>query len=425
MLLENNQIDEVADTLRPDHFYSDINGSIYAAVLKLYESNKKVDAVTLAEQLDKDGKLEEIGGVPYLLELLEAVPHAAHTRHYADTIVEDWRRRETINIGQELAAHGHDKGREIRDTIANADKKLCDIAMSRESRETTIEDCLLAAMDDVNERIQKGGMTGVSMGYSNLDDITGGMAKTDMVVVAARPSMGKTSFMMCMARAAAQNGIFTGVFSLEQSKVKIAERFVVADTGLDSHNVRLGRLEPADRHAFLDSASKLAKLPIVVQDTPSMSVSEIGAAARRLKRRSNLGIIFVDYLQRIRSTSSRLQRDQQVAEISRALKDLAQYLEIPVVCLAQLNRGVENREDKRPRLADLRESGAIEQDADQILFIHRPDQYNPDEKPGMAEIIVGKNRDGRTGIAELSYRKHCYRFELPAEEWQQPPGGMF
>jgi replicative DNA helicase len=422
ILIQNDSFDEIGDFLKSEHFYLDTHQSIYTAIVEMYHASIKIDAVTLAERLEKNGRLEDIGGVPYILELLETVPHAAHAKYYADIVVEQFRRRESINVGVELQHKCRDMLEPIEDTIGNADQKLVDIVnIGTANREVSIGQCLMDAMDTINDRLNQQGLAGVSTGYSDLDEVTGGMCKSNLVILGARPSMGKTALMLNMARATAQNGIFTAIYSLEQSMLALAERFIVADSQLDGHNVRSGKLGEADRFAILESASKLNNLPIVIADNASMSVTEIMASARRLKRRNNLGMVFIDYLQIIRSDEPKAPREQQVSTIAKRLKQMSKALDIPVVALSQLNREVEKREDKRPRLSDLRETGAIEQDADLIMFLHRPDAYNPEEKPGEAEVVVAKNRDGRVGVVSLAYRKHCFRFDTLSR--QDFPGG--
>lgn len=419
LMLENDAIDEVAGLLKPEHFYSDIHQSIYDAILALYHANRKADIVTLAEKLDAAGTLAEYGGPPYLLELLETVPHAAHVVYYAEIVIDKFRRRACLNIGRDLIHKGADAD-DVNDVIAAADLALVDVANTgRENRMQSLEDTLADALVSINARVGHHGLAGVSTGNPDVDGITAGLVNSTLTVVAARPSMGKTAYMLLLAETAAKAGVVTGVYSLEQSRLALAERFAVRESQLDGHNVRTGMLSEADRFALLDGMRKLGALPILIDDTPNLSVSEIAASARRMKRRKGLGLVLIDYLQYIKADDARVPREQQVASITKRLKSLAKSLEIPVVVLAQLNRGVEAREDKRPRLADLRESGAIEQDADMVLFIHRPDQYNPQDRPGEAEIIVAKNRDGRTGIANLIYRKHCFRFDPLSRE--EPP----
>jgi replicative DNA helicase len=421
MMLENDAIDEVAGLLKPEHFYSDIHQMIYEAILKLYAENRKADILTIADGMNASGKLEEIGGPPYLLELLETVPHAAHVSYYAEIVIDKFRRRGCLNVGRDLIREAADSD-DINDAISKADMNLVEVANTgRENRMQSLFDTLADSLTAINARGGGKGLAGISTGNPDVDAITAGLVNSTLTVVAARPSMGKTAYMLLLAEIAAKSGVVTGIYSLEQSRLALAERFAVREAMLDGHNVRTGMLSEADRFALLEGARVLGQLPILIDDTPNLSVSEIAASARRMKRRKGLGLVLIDYLQYIKADDLRIPREQQVAQITKRLKGLAKNLDIPVVVLAQLNRGVESREDKRPRLADLRESGAIEQDADMVLFIHRPDQYNPLDRPGEAEIIVAKNRDGRTGIANLVYRKHCFRFDPLSREEPQPP----
>jgi replicative DNA helicase len=276
-----------------------------------------------------------------------------------------------------------------------------------------MEDILLAAMERINSRFEhQGVVSGLTTGFTELDRQTNGFQPSELVIIAARPSMGKTAFVCNVARwvaASAERGVL--LFSLEQSKLELAERFLCIDARLDGHKVRKGLLDEPERHALLAAANTLSNLPMYIDDTPSRTVAQISAITRRLKRRHGLGLVIIDYLQLIEPEDKKANREQQIAQITRRLKGIAKENDLPVVALSQLNRGVELREDKRPRLADLRESGAIEQDADIVMFLHRPEAYKPEDRPGEAEVIVAKHRSGPTGIVTLRWRKESMQFE--------------
>jgi replicative DNA helicase len=275
-----------------------------------------------------------------------------------------------------------------------------------------MRDIMHDTLDRINTRLGKeGSISGLSTGFVELDRQSNGFQPSELVILAARPSMGKTAFVCNIAEYVAGAGeTATLIFSLEQSKLELAERFLCIRAKLDGHKLRKGMLEPDERHALIDASAELSELPLFIDDSPGRTVAQIGAICRRLKRRNNLGLVIIDYLQLIEPEDTRANREQQIAQITRRLKGIAKENNLPVIALSQLNRGVELREDKRPRLADLRESGAIEQDADIVMFLHRPDAYNPEDRPGLAEVIVAKHRSGPTGIVSLQWRKESMTF---------------
>jgi replicative DNA helicase len=414
MLLENHAIDEVADTLRPENFYSDVHQTIYAAMLRLHENGIKVDAITLAEELDNRNQLEDIGGVPYLLEILETVPHAAHVKYYSGIVRDKWIQRSLTNVCTEVLRDCYEGADDTEDVLQKAERGIFQILENQETgAKLSMDEIMLATLDRINSRLGKdGSISGLPTGFQDLDRQTNGFQPAELVILAARPSMGKTAFVCNIAEWVAGAGETTTlIFSLEQSKLELAERFLCIRAKLDGHRLRKGMLEPDERHALLDASSELSRLPLFIDDQPGRTVGQIGAICRRLKRRNNLGLVIIDYLQLIEPEDKRANREQQIAQITRRLKAIAKENEVPVIALSQLNRGVELREDKRPRLADLRESGAIEQDADIVMFLHRPDAYNPEDRPGLAEVIVAKHRSGPTGIVSLQWRKESMRFD--------------
>jgi replicative DNA helicase len=415
ILLENNAIDEVADTLIAAHFYSDAHQLIYTGILKLYENGVRgIDAVTLAEELDRRQQLDEVGGVTYLLEILETVPHAAHVREYAKIVRDRWIQRSLTQVCTEVLRDCYEGTDDTEDVLQKAERGVFQILESQESAQKIgMDEIMLDTLDRINTRFDKdGSISGLTTGFSDLDRQTNGMQPTELVILAARPSMGKTAFVVNIAEAVASvAGAGVLIFSLEQSKLELAERFLCIRARLDGHRLRKGELDDAERHALLEASNELSKLPLFIDDQPGRTVAQISAIARRLKRRDKLGVIIIDYLQLIEPEDKRQPREQQIAGITRRLKGIAKENSVPVIALSQLNRGVELREDKRPRLADLRESGAIEQDADIVMFLHRPDAYDPQDRPGLAEVVVAKHRSGPTGIVNLTWIRSQMRFE--------------
>jgi replicative DNA helicase len=415
LLLMNDAIDEVADVLQANYFYADNHQRIYAAIHHLYESGVRgIDAVTLLEELSRRGETEEVGGPLYLAEILEAVPHAAHAKYYANIVREKWIQRSLIFACTQVLRECYDAASDTDEILQHAEQAVFRILEQQEASEKiAIGDILIDAFDRINERLEtEGTISGLATGFSDLDGKTNGFQSSELIILAARPSMGKTALVCNIAEAVAREskkGVL--IFSLEQSKLELAERFLCIRAQINGHDLRAGDLDEAQRHRMMKASSELSELPLFIDDQPGRSMPQIGAISRRLKRQHKLGLIILDYLQLIEPEERGAPREQQIAQITRRLKYLAKELAVPVIALAQLNRGVELREDKRPRLADLRESGAIEQDADLVMFLHRPDAYDPEDRPGEAELIIAKHRSGPTGIVPLTWRKEFMRFE--------------
>ncbi|MBX3449203.1 MAG: replicative DNA helicase [Planctomycetaceae bacterium] len=415
ILLENNSIDEVADFLHPSHFHADANQTIYQTILRMNERGVHgIDPVTLAEELDKQRKLEDVGGVPALLEILDAVPHAANVRYYANIVREKWIQRTLTQVCTEVLRDCYEGAEDTEDVLQKAERGIFQILEEQESgHKIAMDEILLDTLARINDRVGKEGtISGLPTGFQDLDRQTNGFQPTELVILAARPSMGKTAFVCNLAEwisGPGQTGVV--IFSLEQSKLEIAERFLCIRARLDGHKVRKGLLDEPERQALVTAADELSQIPLFIDDQPGRTVGQIAAITRRLKRRRNIGLVIIDYLQLIEPEDKKANREQQIAQITRRLKGIAKENSLPVIALSQLNRGVELREDKRPRLADLRESGAIEQDADIVMFLHRPDAYNPEDRPGEAEVVVAKHRSGPTGIVTLRWRKESMRFE--------------
>jgi len=428
ILLWNDAIDEVAEFLHAEHFYSDAHRRIYAAIQHLYDRGiRGIDAVTLAEELERRGELEEIGGPAYLHDVLEAVPHAAHAKYYANIVRDKHIQRSLISACTDILRETYDATRDTEEILQNAEQRVFAILEQQEREQKfALKEILLDAFDRIKDRLEKaGGISGLATSFTDIDAKTSGFQPAELIVLAARPSMGKTALVCNWAEGIARDaGRGVLLFSLEQSKLELAERFLCIAAAIDGHKLRSGDLNEEERHKLMEASSSLSELPLFIDDQPGRTTGQIGAIARRLKRQHDIGIIIIDYLQLIEPEDKRAPREQQIALITRRLKHLAKELNIPVVALAQLNRGVELREDKRPRLADLRESGAIEQDADLVMFLHRPDAYQADDRPGEAELIVAKHRSGPTGIVNLTWRKEFMKFE-DFSPLREPAGGYF
>lgn len=415
ILLENHFVDEVADVLIADHFYLDSHQRIYKAILRLHESGVHgFDAVTVGDSLKQQNELQEVGGYDYLTELLESVPHAAHAKYYASIIRDKAVQRRLIFACTDILKNAYDEASETDDLLNQAEQQIFSILEQQEAgNKFELSEILLETFKRIADRRERGGsISGLSTGFRDLDKQTNGLQSSELVILAARPSMGKTAFVLNLAEAVAdrsQAGVV--VFSLEQSKHELAERFLCIRGKLDMHKLRKGELTEDEYDKLMRTASELDALPIFIDDSPGRSMSQINAICRRLKRKDDIRLVIIDYLQLIEPEDKRAPREQQIAQITRRLKFLAKELSIPVMALAQLNRGVELRDDKRPRLADLRESGAIEQDADIVMFLHRPEMYNVEDHPGEAEVIVAKHRNGPTGIVKLTFEKQYLRFQ--------------
>ncbi len=415
ILLMNEAIDEIAEVLRPEHFYNDAHQKIYAAMHDLYERGiRGIDAITLAEELNVREELDDVGGVPYISQILEAVPHAAHARYYADIVRGKFVQRSLIHACTEVVENAYQATEDTDSLLDSAEQKIFNILNQQgEGARLGMKDILMDAFTRIDARLASDrDITGLSTGFVDLDHTTTGFQPAELVILAARPSMGKTALVCNIAEGVARNedkGVL--IFSLEQSRLELAERFLCITAKINGHDLRSGNLTQDQRDRMMTASSDLSTLPLFIDDQPGKTMPQMSAVARRLHRSSPLGLIIIDYLQLIEPEDKRIGREQQIAQITRRLKFLCKELDVPMIALAQLNRGVELREDKRPRLADLRESGAIEQDADLVMFLHRPDAYDPQDRPGEAEVVIAKHRSGPTGIVRLTWRKEFMRFE--------------
>ena len=417
VLLDNDVLHDIVPILGVSDFYRDIHQTIYQAIRDLYDEGKGIDAITLADELIHRDQFDKIGGDETLTEIVTSVGHAANARYYAGIVRERAIGRQLIESATEIIRDGYSNQYTAQELLESAERKVFAIAEEQIQGDTVeLKDVMAQAMDAISARAESGGhaITGVASGLIDLDDITGGFQPGQLVVLAARPSMGKTALALNICDHAAME-MKTSVLcvSLEMGHQEIAERLLCARSRIDGYKLRTGMgLGNREMTHLAKAFGELSKgAPIFIDDTPARNMLQITASSRRLKLRSKLGLIVLDYIQLVDSEDSRDSRQEQIAKISRRLKTLARELEVPVIALSQLNRAVESREDRRPRMADLRESGAIEQDADIVLLLHRPDYYDANDQPGIAELIVAKNRNGRTDTVKLTFLKNLTRFE--------------
>jgi replicative DNA helicase len=415
VLLENDALNRVLEILREDDFYREAHRRIFSAILHLYEHSEPVDLVTLSEVLKTRGELEDVGGIAYLNALVNGVPTAANIAYYAKIIKEKAILRKLINRATEIVSQSYSNSGDVDEFIDQAERTIFEISEDRVRPSFyPIKDLIKAGFKTIERLYEKRQLiTGVPTGFQRLDELTSGLQPSDLIIIAGRPSMGKTAFALNIAQnAAVQASVPAAIFSLEMSKEQLALRMLCSEAKVDAHRLRGGFLGEADWPKLTRAAGSLSEAPLFIDDTPGISALEMRAKARRLKLEHNLGLVIVDYLQLMRGRASVDSREQEISDISRSLKALAKELAIPVIALSQLNRRVEDRGDKRPQLSDLRESGAIEQDADVILFLYRDEVYNKtEENRGKAEIIVGKQRNGPTDKVDLTFLDKYTRFE--------------
>jgi len=422
-VLLRNEVLTNLDTLEVDDFYDPRHKAVFAAMRNLEATAKPIDLVTLEAELDKMGKLDAIGGVAFLGELLLRVPAPENVPHYAEIVSDKHAARKLMLASAEIAARGYEDYGDVRDYLDQAEAAIFEVTQRQDKAgPERMKELVKRVFSSLDERFNSpDGITGVPSGFADLDGKTAGLQPTELIILAARPAMGKTSFALSIVQNAAVAGQWPClVFSLEMSSTQLAERMLCSEARVDSSALRRGQLQRQDMTNLTYAAGTLSKAPILIDDTPALSLRELRARARRFRSNKELfagkkmGLIVIDYLQLMRgnSTSKQTSREQEISEISRGLKSLAKELNCPVLALSQLNRSLESRTDKRPQLSDLRESGAIEQDADLIVFIYRDEVYNKDsEAPGIAEIILGKNRHGATGTVETRFEGRFTRFE--------------
>ena len=414
ILLDPLSIAKVLQFLHPEDFYRENNGQVYRAALDLFAAGEPIDNVTLAAQLQTMGMLDRIGGRAQLASMQSSVPTSANIEYYGRILKEKAYKRRLISAGANIAGFGYDDGVEAEEAINQAQSLVFGVADDRDQRELAkLYDLLGPAMERISLQMESGqGVVGVPSGFHDLDRMTGGFKDSDLIIVVGRPSMGKTSLALNIALfSALEHKKAIAIFSLEMSKEQLTERLLTEQAQIDVQRMHRGQLSEAEFDRISNALGPLGEASIYIDDTPAMDELTLQLKARQAKMRHNIDMIVVDYLQlmhgRSRGDDNRV---QEVSSISRALKGLARELRVPVIAISQLSRAPEQRPDKRPILSDLRESGAIEQDSDLVMFLYRPEYYKSDERPGIAEVIVAKHRNGPTGMIELKFRRDHTRF---------------
>ena len=437
MLIDNDAVPKAIEILKAESFFDKRNRVIFESMSSLYESNEPIDTVSVYEELKKEGKSDDAGGAAYLSKLTQDISSAANIDYHARVVLEKWILRQLISASFEIANSAYEGNEDVFDLLDAAESKIFQISEkgikeSFKSMDKAVKEAL-----ELIEAIHSKSISSFSVptGFFELDELLGGFQKSDLIIIAARPSMGKTAFAMSAARnAAIDHQVPIAVFSLEMATIQLATRLISAEARINAHNVRTGKFKAEEGAKISRTVHKLSKAPIYIDDTPAISILELRAKARRLKNEKNIGLIIIDYLQLLSASYNMESREREISTISRSLKALAKELNIPVVALSQLNRQVESRTDKRPMLSDLRESGSIEQDADVVIFLYRPEVYgitqfsagdmNGETTEGVAEIIIGKQRNGPIGDVKLRFIKDYARFEnLDRFRQHQLPAG--
>lgn len=420
ILIENTALYKAIELISLNDFYKEAHKKIFLSMIELNEKNEAIDLVTLTEYLRNRNELDSVGGATYLSLLANTVPTAANIKYHSKIVYEKALLRNLINTATEIVSYGYENSRDIEELLDYAENAIFSISEKKiKPSFSAIRDIIKDSFETIEKLSEKKErVTGIPTGFYDLDMLTSGFQSSDLIIVAGRPSMGKTAFCLCIAQhAGIEKGQPVAIFSLEMAKEQLVIRMLCAEARVDSHKLRSGFLAKSDWPKLTTAAGRLSEAPIFIDDTPGTSVLEMKAKARRLKSEHGLSLIIVDYLQLMSGRGERRRggpdtREQEISEISRSLKALAKELSVPVIALSQLNRAVESRQDKRPMLADLRESGAIEQDADVILFIYRDEVYKQtEENKGVAEIIIGKQRNGPVGIIKMAFIDKYTRFE--------------
>ena len=415
MLTDKEAVNAAIETLKEDAFYRDDNRIIFEAIVNLYSKSEPVDIITLKDELESMDKFEQVGGFEYLASLPDKVPTTANVQKYIKIVEEKSILRKLIRTANEIIELGYSPTEDVEDIMDGAEKKIFDIMQSKNQKGyTPIKDVLVESFTKLEELYnRKQHITGVPTGFAELDYKTAGLHGSELILVAARPAMGKTAFALNIAANAALRGNApVAIFSLEMSKDQLVNRILCSEAMVDSNKVRTGKLEEEDWVKLAGAIGPLSETEIYIDDTPGISVMEIRTKCRKLKMEKNIGLVVIDYLQLVQGSNKRGgSREQEISEISRSLKILAKEINVPVIALSQLSRAVEQRPDHRPMLSDLRESGAIEQDADIVMFLYRDDYYNKEsEKKDIAEVIIAKQRGGSTGTVELLWMGNYTKF---------------
>lgn len=414
ILLEEEALITATERLRTEDFYRTAHQYIFQAMLDLAEGHQPVDLVTLTARLNDKKQLEEVGGVAYLAELANAVPTSANVDYYAQIVEEKSLLRRLIRTATQIVTEGYASEEDVGGLLSDAEQRILEISNRRTgSGFISIRDVLLEVFERVEFlHSQRGGITGIPSGFPDLDKMTSGFQRSDLIIVAARPSVGKTAFALNVAQNIGVRAKETvAIFSLEMGAAQLVQRMICAEANVDAGRIRTGQLEGDDWEKLTMAIAALSEANIYIDDSPAVTVADIRAKCRRLKTERGLGMILIDYLQLIHGRGKGDNRQQEVSEISRTLKQIARELDVPVIALSQLSRGVEQRQDKRPMMSDLRESGSIEQDADIVSFLYRDDYYDKEsEKKNIIEIIIAKQRNGPVGTVELVFMKNYNKF---------------
>ena len=415
MLTDKEAIINAIEVLKDEDFYREDNKIIYEAILNLYNRAEPVDIITLKSELASMGKLEQVGGLEYLAELPDKVPTTANVDKYIKIVEEKSMLRKLISTANDIIKLGYDESQDVDDIMDSAEKKIFDMSQAKNQKGySSIKDILVDTFTELEQLYnKKQHITGVPTGFADLDFKTAGLHNSDLILVAARPAMGKSAFALNIATYAATRGNTpVAIFSLEMSKEQMTNRILCSQAMVDSNKVRTGKIDEDDWQKLAMASGELSEAGIYIDDTPGISIMEIRAKCRKLKLEKNIGLVVIDYLQLVAGTGKRNgSREQEISEISRSLKILAKEINVPVIALSQLSRAPEQRPDHRPMLADLRESGAIEQDADIVMFLYRDDYYNENsEKKNVAEVILAKHRSGSTGTVELMWLGNYTKF---------------
>lgn len=423
MLLSKDAVADVIESLRGSDFYIPKHELIFEAILSLYSHGEPTDVVAVTDELIKTGDLQRAGGVDYLHSLTSIVPTAANAGYYANIVAERALLRRLVEAGTRIVQMGYSGEGEATDLVNNAQAEIYAVTGNEKTEDyVPLSTAVDAAMEEIEAAGGRdGGMTGVPTGFAELDELTNGLHGGQMIVVAARPAMGKSTLALDFARAAAIKHNMPAVFfSLEMGKAEIAMRLLSAEGAIPLQNLRKGTLDSRDWTNVAQTRGRIHEAPLFIDDSPNMTLVEIRAKCRRLKQRAGLKMVIIDYLQLMTSGKKVESRQQEVSEFSRALKLLAKELQVPVIALSQLNRGSEQRTDKRPQVSDLRESGSIEQDADMVILLHRDSVYDKDTRPGEADLIVAKHRNGPTATIEVAFQGHFSRFAdmAPVNDFQ-------
>ncbi|ADI00787.1 replicative DNA helicase [Salisediminibacterium selenitireducens] len=430
VFLDRDAMIAAADNIVPEDFYRGVHQRIFTVMMDLHDRDEPIDIITVTDEMHRREWLEEAGGVSFLTDLANAVPTAANVRYYVRIVEEKSLLRRLIRTATSIATEGFEANEEVDILLSDAERRILEVAQKKNAGEfIEIKDVLVEAFDKIETlQHQQGEVTGIPTGFTELDRVTAGFQRSDLIIVAARPSVGKTAFALNISQnVATKTDENVAIFSLEMGADQLVMRMLCAEGNIDAQRLRTGRLEDDDWQRLTMAMGSLSKAGIYIDDTPGIKVKEIRSKCRKLKQERGLGMIMIDYLQLISGDARSSEgRQQEVSEISRELKGLARELEVPVIALSQLSRGVESRQDKRPMMSDIRESGSIEQDADIVAFLYRDDYYDQEsENKDTIEIIIAKQRNGPVGTVELAFVKHYNKFvnlERRHDESNMPPG---